>query len=123
MYHSAESVRSQDTSFEVCLVNFREWPDRRRIRKTTQGPNGIPMAENAKRKHVDNAKVFFNAARRRGLILFNPFEYQVSSTRKNRERNYVLSRSDTEKIIEACPDATTWAGCPSFSHSVSQLAA
>lgn len=86
--------------------NFREWLDKRRIKKTTsETAKGVPMAENAKRKHVDNAKVFFNAAKRRGLIVFNPFEYQVSSTRTNRARDFFLTREQTEKILAACPDA------------------
>jgi len=86
--------------------NFREWLDKRRIKKTTsETAKGVPMAENAKRKHVDNAKVFFNAAKRRGLIVFNPFEYQVSSTRTNRARDFFLTRDQTEKILSACPDA------------------
>lgn len=84
---------------------FRKWLDGRRIKKTKQEPMGQPMAENGKRKHVDNAKVFFNAAKRRGLTLINPFEHQVSSTKANRSRDYHLTRPETEKIIAACPDA------------------
>ena len=84
---------------------FRKWLDKRRIKQSTAGRKGQPMAENGKRKHIDNAKVFFNAARRRGLIPFNPFEFQVSSTKENRKRDYFLTRDDTAKIITACPDA------------------
>ena len=84
---------------------FRKWLDSLRIKKTKQNPKGQPLAENSRRKHMDCAKVFFNAAKRRGLILFNPFEYQVSSTKKNRDRDFFLQRETTERIIEACPDA------------------
>ncbi len=98
--------RTVDSFTHEDAHNFRAWLDKRRIKKTTTGgPKGVPMAENAKRKHVDNSKVFFNAAKRRGLIVFNPFEYQVSSTRKNRERDFFLTRDQTEKILAACPDA------------------
>jgi integrase len=84
---------------------FRKNLDERRIKKTKANPKGEPLAENSKRKHMDCAKVFFNGAKRRGLISVNPFEHQVSSTRPNRERDYFLKRSDAEKIIDACPDA------------------
>jgi len=84
---------------------YRRWLDQRRIKKTKANPQGTPLAENTKRKHMDNAKVFFNGAKRRGFILVNPFEYQVSSTKPNRERDFELTRTDTEHIIEFCPDA------------------
>ena len=50
------------------------------------------------------AKGFFNAAKRRGLIPFNPFEHQVSSTKKNRSRDFFVTRDVAERIIAACPD-------------------
>lgn len=84
---------------------FRKSLDERRIKRTKANPKGEPLAENSKRKHMDCAKVFFNGAKRRGLIPLNPFEHQVSSTRPNRERDYFLKRSDADRIIEACPDA------------------
>jgi hypothetical protein len=67
---------------------FSKWLDARRIKKTAEKPKGQPMAENAKRKHMNNCKVFFNAAKRRGLITVNPFEHQVSSTKPNRARDF-----------------------------------
>ena len=84
---------------------YRKWLDERRIKKTKQTPKGQPLADNTKRKHMDNAKVFFNGAKRRGLVPFNPFEHQISSTKPNRERDYFLNREDTERILEACPDS------------------
>ena len=84
---------------------FSRWLDARRIKKTKEQPKGQPMAENAKRKHMDNCKVFFNAAKRRGLIQFNPFEHQVSSTRPNRIRDFFVTREMANAAIEAAPDA------------------
>ena len=84
---------------------FRKSLDARRIKKTKANPKGEPLAENSKRKHMDCAKVFFNGAKRRGLVTVNPFEHQVSSTRPNRARDYFLTRDDTERIIAVCPDA------------------
>ncbi|MEZ6059728.1 MAG: hypothetical protein R3C19_05140 [Planctomycetaceae bacterium] len=64
-----ESVRAKrllDSISSEDAYQFRKWLDNRRIRKTTTGgPKGQPMLENGKRKHIDNAKVFFNAALRR----------------------------------------------------------
>jgi len=84
---------------------YRKWMEERRIRKTKANRKGQPLAVNTIRKHMDNAKVFFNGAKRRGLIAFNPFEHQVSSTKPNRERDYFLTQEDTQKIIEQCSDA------------------
>lgn len=84
---------------------YRRWLDERRIKKTKQKPKGQPLAENTRRKHIDNAKVFFNGAKRRGLIQFNPFEYQTSSTKPNRERDYFLTVEQTEWILANCPDS------------------
>ncbi len=84
---------------------FGKWLDERRIKATPDKPKGQPMAENAKRKHMDNCKVFFNAAKRRGLIDFNPFEHQVSSTKPNRKRDFFVTREMAEKAIMAAPDA------------------
>jgi hypothetical protein len=76
-----------------------------RIRKSKTNKKGVPFAENTVRKHIDNAKVFFNGAVRRGLIAVNPFEHLVSSTREQRERDFEVTRQATEKIIKTCPDA------------------
>jgi integrase len=54
---------------------------------------------------MDNAKVFFNAAKRRGLILINPFEHQISTTKKNRKRDFFIKLNMAKKVNDACPDA------------------
>ena len=84
---------------------FRKWLDKRRIKQATSGRRGQPMAENAKRKHIANCKMFFNAAKRRGLIQGNPFEAQVSGTEANRSRDHFVTLEDTAKLLEAAPDA------------------
>lgn len=84
---------------------FRVWLDAKRIKKTVAKPQGQPMAENAKRKNIESAKVFFNGAIRRGLITVNPFEHLPSSTEINRSRDYYLTIEAALQIREACPDA------------------
>ena len=63
------------------------------------------MAENAKRKHIANCRMFFNAAKRRGLIQANPFEAQVSSTAANRSRDRFVSLEETGILLNATTDA------------------
>ena len=84
---------------------FRKWLDERRIKKSKRHPKGKPMAENAKRKHVSNAKTFFNAAKRRRFIQNNPFEFAVSGSKANRDRDFYLTPEATAQIIGVCPDA------------------
>ena len=86
---------------------FRRWLDKRRINHKTAGRNGKPMAENAKRKHIANCKMFFNAAKRRGLLDRNPFEAQVSSSEANRSRDFYVTPEITRKLLDAAPD-TQW---------------
>ncbi len=83
---------------------FRVWLDKRRIKQTTSPRNGEPMAENAKRKHIANCKMFFNAAKRRGLVDGNPFEAQVSGTQANRSRDHYVTPDETAAILEAATD-------------------
>ncbi len=63
------------------------------------------MAENAERKHIANCKVFFNAAKRRGLIENNPFEAQVSGSEANRSRDHYMTPDDTAELLKAAPDS------------------
>ena len=56
-------------------------------------------------KRAGNAKVFFNVARKRKLILENPFKDLESRSIANKSRQYFLERKDTDKIMSACPDA------------------
>ena len=79
--------------------------DAQRIKKTKTNKKGIQLAENTIRKHISNAKVFFNGAVRRGLIAINPFERLVSSNLKARDRDFEVTRMVTEKILTECPDS------------------
>ena len=96
-----ESITAQDAQ------NFRKYLESRRIKKTGNNPNGQPMAENAKRKIITTAKVMFNAAKRLDLIDRNPFEFEVSSSRPNRERDFFITADMTTKLMDAAPN-TQW---------------
>jgi integrase len=84
---------------------FRVWLDKRRIKQKTAGRKGKPMTENAKRRHIATCKMFFNAAKRRGLVESNPFEAQVSGTQPNRKRDYFVTPDQAAKLLNAAPDA------------------
>jgi len=84
---------------------FRVWLDERRIKQKTAGRKGKPMTENAKRRHIATCKMFFNAAKRRGLVESNPFKAQVSGTQANRKRDHFVTMGDTRKLLNAAPDA------------------
>ncbi|MEO2033516.1 MAG: phage integrase SAM-like domain-containing protein, partial [Planctomycetaceae bacterium] len=86
---------------------FRVWMDKRRIKRSAAHPNGKPMEENAKRKHIANCKMFFNAAKRRGLVETNPFDAQVSGTEANRSRDFYVTPKHTAILLNAAPD-TQW---------------
>ena len=66
---------------------------------------GKKRGENTIRKHVSVAKVFFNAAKKRRLVRENPFDHLSSATQSNTKRFYFVARDETDKVIEACPDA------------------
>jgi integrase len=51
------------------------------------------------------AKQFFNAAQRKGLIDRNPFVDLPSVVQANATRFHFVTREDSQKIIDACPDA------------------
>lgn len=76
-------------------VKFRRWMD-----------SGT-LGENGKRTHVGVAKMFFNVAKRRKLVVENPFEFQKASLVLDRSRDFFLNRANAAKILEACPD-TQW---------------
>ena len=62
-------------------------------------------AENTIRKHTAVAKLFFGAALKKGLIGSNPFSHLKATIMPNRERFYFVTREETQKVIDACPDA------------------
>ena len=62
------------------------------------------MTENAKRRHIATCKMFFNAAKRRGLVDVNPFESQVSGTQVNRTRDFFVTPDMTSELLDVAPD-------------------
>ena len=66
---------------------------------------GEGKAENTVRRAIGRARQFFSAAKRRGLIVANPFEGISVAMRTNHDRYHFVSREDAQKVINACPDA------------------
>ena len=96
--------RSIDSITVEDAENFRVYLEGRRIKQTADNPDGQPMAENAMRKVIATTKAMFNAAKRLDLVARNPFEFEVSSSRPNRDRDYFVTADMTSKLIEAAPD-------------------
>ena len=64
------------------------------------------LADNTVRRRCGIAKQFFRAALRKRLITENPFaEMRACLVRENRQRDYFVTRDETSKILDACPDA------------------
>jgi len=66
---------------------------------------GKRLAENTLRRRCGRAKQFFTVAVRRQLIPINPFTDLKSAIWANPSRFYFVSREETGKVIDACPDA------------------
>jgi integrase len=62
------------------------------------------LAENTIRASCKKARQFFRSAVRSRLISENPFSDLKVSTKRNRDRDFFVSRQDAEKVLAACPD-------------------
>lgn len=63
------------------------------------------LAENTVRKHCAVAKVFFYNAVRKKLVEENPFQDLKATSIPNKSREYFITAEETEKLLNACPDA------------------
>ncbi len=67
---------------------------------------GQGLADNTARRRCGIAKQFFRAAVRRRLITENPFaDMKGVGVVAKRDRDYFVSRKDSAKVLDACPDA------------------
>jgi len=62
------------------------------------------LSPNTARRRCGRGKQFFRAAVRKRLIQSNPFTDLKSRVQGNPEKAYFLSRADSQKILDACPD-------------------
>ena len=74
--------------------------DRWRVHLASSG-----LSDNTVRRRCGIAKQFFRVAFRRKLITVNPFEDLKCSVQGNAKRSYFLTRTDAQKVLDACPDA------------------
>jgi len=74
--------------------------DRWRIHLASSG-----LSDNTVRRRCGIAKQFLRAAFRRKLVPANPFDDLRCSVQGNAKRSYFLSRTDAQKVLDACPDA------------------
>lgn len=57
------------------------------------------------RRRCGIAKQYLRAAERKRVIAQNPFYDLKSAVSPNRERDYFVTREESRKVLEACPDA------------------
>jgi len=62
------------------------------------------LADNTARRIIGRSRQFFTAAIKRGLIQTNPFDGIPASVRANQDRFYFVTREETQKVLDACPD-------------------
>lgn len=64
------------------------------------------LGENSMRRVIGRCRQLFKAAIRRELVRgCNPFEGMAAAVRADKSRQYFVKRVDTQRIIDACPDA------------------
>jgi len=63
------------------------------------------VSENTARRRTGLARQIFTAAKKRGLVNSNPFDGLPVTIQANTEKFYFVTRSEAQKILEACPDA------------------
>ena len=80
---------------------FREWLVGLKDRPTQSGE----FAENTIRRRCGRARQFFRAALKKRLIDENPFDGQKVTVGANPEKFRFVTREESDRILEACPDA------------------
>ncbi|MCH8948717.1 MAG: site-specific integrase [Acidobacteria bacterium] len=65
---------------------------------------GKGLADNTIRRSSGVAKQLFTAAVRQHLIAENPFADLVAAVKANASRFYFVTREETNKVLDACPD-------------------
>lgn len=63
------------------------------------------LSDNTVRRRCGMAKQFFRAAIQHRYIDRNPFEHLSSTVRGNREKFYFVTVEESERVLDACPDA------------------
>ena len=63
------------------------------------------VVENAVRKRIAVAKMFFTAAVRKELIPSNPFADHKATVQANSDRFYFVTRAEMQQVTDASPDA------------------
>jgi integrase len=83
---------------DILVTDAEEW--RRWLSRKQE------LADNTVRRRCRIAQQFFKYAVGKRLISENPFrELKGLAVKANRSRDYFLSREDTKKVLDACPDA------------------
>ena len=104
--HKASTQATDNTTFKS-LIEF--FGDSRSLQSITPGDaaswrRSIKGAENTIRKRTGIAKKLFNDAKAHRLIESSPFDNLVSTMVENRDRMFFVTREDSQKVLDACPN-------------------
>ena len=67
-----------------------------------EGPRSLARATVAKRTNI--AKAIFNKAKVWKLLATSPFEHLKAGSQSNPDRAHYISKEDTQRLLDACPD-------------------
>jgi len=67
-----------------------------------EGPRSLSRATVAKRTNI--AKAIFSRAKIWKLLTTSPFEHMKSGSQSNPDRAHYISKEDTQKLLDACPN-------------------
>jgi integrase len=84
---------------------FRLWLRRKKPSKPGE-PMPPGLADNTARRTCGRSKQFFEAARKKKLIVDSPFaEIGDCQVRANKTRDRFVTREEAQKVLDACPNA------------------
>ncbi len=84
--------------------DFARWLKTPEARSNRSAENS-GLATNTIRKRISNTKLFFADAVAREILVRNPFASLKGTVGSNRDRDYFVSVEDTQRVLDACPDA------------------
>jgi len=95
-----EITQGDADDFRINLLR----PKPPKINGKRTGDGGEGLSEATTRRRCAIAKQFMRVAVRKGIITANPFADIVGTVKSNKARMRFISREDSAKVLEACPD-------------------
>jgi integrase len=103
-YFGESKLLAEITSADA--ERWRRWLLARVVRKSTESTPAETMSVATVSKHCKRAKTMFAEAVADRLLTESPFAKVKGGNESNPERQRFIDRETTQKILDACPDAT-----------------